>query len=137
MSSDEFHKSAIKACLSVGLGFAVKGNQLVVHQKGFPKERGKDLASFSTTGEIITVPIAVDDGDDLSLHLACFLTNVEGQGELETVLKAIKTKASRNIILKDSMVNVFSSKNCKDILISNSSIKEITKKTDKSSLKYL
>ncbi len=49
---------------------------------------------FSNTGELITIPIAVDDGDNLNLRLACFLTNVEGQGELETVLKAIKTKPS-------------------------------------------
>lgn len=32
--------------------------------------------------------------DDLNVQLACYFTNLDGQGELETVLKAIKQKES-------------------------------------------
>lgn len=48
---------------------------------------------FSCAGELITVSVRVDD-DDINLRLACFLTNVDGQGELETVLRTIKNQPS-------------------------------------------
>ena len=48
---------------------------------------------FLRAGELITVSVRVDD-DDINVRLACFLTNVDGQGELETVLRAIKNKSS-------------------------------------------
>lgn len=53
-----------------------------------------------------------------------------------TIMKKLDIKTSDNIILKDSMVNVFSSRNCKNILISSCSIKKITKKTNRSSIQY-
>jgi len=40
--------------------------------------------------ELITNPI----DDDLDVKMACFFTNIDGEGELETVLKAIKLKKS-------------------------------------------
>ncbi len=40
--------------------------------------------------EFITNPI----DDDLDVKIACFFTNIDGEGELETVLKAIKLKES-------------------------------------------
>jgi hypothetical protein len=46
---------------------------------------------FLDAGELITVSVRADD-DDINLQLACFLTNVDGQGELETVLRAIKNQ---------------------------------------------
>lgn len=48
---------------------------------------------FSNTGELITISVSVDE-DDINVQLACFLTNVDGQGELETVLRAIKNQPS-------------------------------------------
>jgi len=44
---------------------------------------------FTNTSRFITILI-----DDYELKIACFLTHVDGKGELETVLKAIKTKES-------------------------------------------
>lgn len=43
-----------------------------------------------TTGTFLDIPI--EDGE--SLKLACYFTNVDGKGELETVLKSIKAKDS-------------------------------------------
>ncbi len=44
---------------------------------------------FTDTSQFITILI-----DGFELKIACFLTHVDGKGELETVLKAIKTKES-------------------------------------------
>ena len=49
---------------------------------------------FSKVSEIITIPIDVDSNDRRNLKFSCFLTNVNGKGELETVLKAIKSQDS-------------------------------------------
>jgi hypothetical protein len=47
-------------------------------------------------GEFIPLTVPTDDEDDeeIIIELACFFMNVEGVGELETVLKAIKAKES-------------------------------------------
>lgn len=47
-------------------------------------------------GEFIplTVPTYDEDDEEIIIELACFFMNVEGVGELETVLKAIKAKES-------------------------------------------
>lgn len=45
---------------------------------------------ISKTGELIQVTTNYG----ATIQLACYFTNVDGQGELETVLKAIKTKDS-------------------------------------------
>lgn len=45
---------------------------------------------FSDISQLITVNIPEYD----SIEIACYFTHVEGQGELETVLKLIKTKES-------------------------------------------
>jgi uncharacterized protein YqgV (UPF0045/DUF77 family) len=47
-------------------------------------------ASLATTSEFIT--LTTNYGDNI--QLACYFTNVEGRGELETFLKIIKTKDS-------------------------------------------
>lgn len=44
---------------------------------------------LTDVSQFVIIPI-----DDLSVQIACFFTNVDGQGELETVLKVIKTKDS-------------------------------------------
>jgi len=52
-------------------------------------------AVFSTAPQILdTNKLITLSNNSLPLQLACFLTNVGGHGELETVLKAIKTKPS-------------------------------------------
>jgi hypothetical protein len=48
---------------------------------------------FLDTGKLITVSTQID-GDNVNVQLACFLTNIDGQGELETLLRAIKNKPS-------------------------------------------
>jgi hypothetical protein len=45
---------------------------------------------LSSVGEFITVDV---DGNS-QVKMACYFTNVDGKGELETVLKAIKSKES-------------------------------------------
>ncbi len=50
-----------------------------------------DVEKITNTGELIKIPIL---GYDMEIEFACYFTNVDGQGELETVLKAIKTKDS-------------------------------------------
>jgi len=42
----------------------------------------------------LTVPTDDEDDEDIIIELACYFMNVEGIGELETVLKAIKAKDS-------------------------------------------
>jgi hypothetical protein len=42
----------------------------------------------------LTVPTDDEDDDEILRELACYFMNVEGVGELETVLKAIKAKES-------------------------------------------
>jgi aspartyl-tRNA synthetase len=42
------------------------------------------------TAQFVTVPV----DDNLTVELACYFTNVNGKGELETVLKAIKNQES-------------------------------------------
>ena len=46
--------------------------------------------SFSSTSELITIDI----DSDSQVKMACYFTHVEGKGELETVLKAIKNQDS-------------------------------------------
>jgi len=46
---------------------------------------------LSKINELISIPI----DELLSIKVACFFTNIDGEGELETVLKAIKTKDSK------------------------------------------
>ncbi len=53
-------------------------------QKVFP---GSPL--LSNTNELINLSFA-----EFNIQLACYLTNVDGQGELETVLKVIKNRTS-------------------------------------------
>jgi uncharacterized protein YqgV (UPF0045/DUF77 family) len=45
---------------------------------------------ISAIAQFVTVLV----GDNLTVELACYFTNVEGKGELETVLKAIKSEES-------------------------------------------
>lgn len=45
---------------------------------------------ISVIAQFVTVPI----DDNLTVKLACYFTNVDGKGELETVLKAIKSQKS-------------------------------------------
>lgn len=45
---------------------------------------------ISVIAQFVTVPI----DDNLTVELACYFTNVDGKGELETVLKAIKNQES-------------------------------------------
>ncbi|MGH1335088.1 MAG: DUF3226 domain-containing protein [Aureispira sp.] len=45
---------------------------------------------FQTTNTLYTIPIE----EDTTVELACYFMNVEGTGELETVLRAIKTQPS-------------------------------------------
>lgn len=42
----------------------------------------------------LTVPTDDEDDEEIIIELACYFMNVEGIGELETVLKAIKAKES-------------------------------------------
>jgi len=42
----------------------------------------------------LTVPTDDEDDEEILIELACYFMNVEGIGELETVLKAIKAKES-------------------------------------------
>ncbi|MEN8220556.1 MAG: DUF3226 domain-containing protein [Pseudomonadota bacterium] len=42
----------------------------------------------------LTVPTDDEDDEDLIIEFACYFMNVDGAGELETVLKAIKAKES-------------------------------------------
>jgi uncharacterized protein YqgV (UPF0045/DUF77 family) len=58
-------------------------------QNTFPK-----AANLANTGEFITLTVTTDDGEEIQFQLACYFTNVEGKGELETVLKTIKTEDS-------------------------------------------
>ena len=48
----------------------------------------------STSLDDINKLITVINKDKIPLQLGCYFTNVDGQGELETVLKAIKTQDS-------------------------------------------
>lgn len=48
---------------------------------------------FSDAGEQLALTVDVG-GEDVTLQLAYFLTNVDGVGELETLLKALKSKPS-------------------------------------------
>ncbi|NET62826.1 MAG: hypothetical protein F6K47_44085 [Symploca sp. SIO2E6] len=48
------------------------------------------FGSLANTGEFLQV--AIDD--EVSLQLSCYFTNINGQGELETVLRSIKNKDS-------------------------------------------
>ena len=51
---------------------------------------------FETSNSLddINKLITVTTKDDITLQLGCYFTNVNGQGELETVLKTIKTELS-------------------------------------------
>ena len=49
---------------------------------------------MSTSIDDINKLITVTNKDKISLQLGCYFTNVNGQGELETVLKTIKTELS-------------------------------------------
>ncbi len=50
-------------------------------------------ASISNTGEFVSVE-TVAGGERFVLNVACYLVNVDGKGELETLLKLIKSKDS-------------------------------------------
>lgn len=54
------------------------------------KDVFNEAGTLSNTGQFSNIPIG--SGDDI--QLSCYLTNVDGQGELETVLKAIKKEDS-------------------------------------------
>ncbi len=47
---------------------------------------------IETVGQFITISLSIDVNDVRNLKLACFLTNVNQKGELETLLKEIKSK---------------------------------------------
>jgi hypothetical protein len=51
---------------------------------------------FETSNSLddINKLITVTTKDNISVQLGCYFTNVDGQGELETLLKAIKIKPS-------------------------------------------
>jgi hypothetical protein len=49
---------------------------------------------FSDTGYFIEVPLELDIDDKIKINLGCYLLNVDGKGELETLLKAIKCEES-------------------------------------------
>ena len=53
-----------------------------------------EVFKTSTSLDDINKLITVTSKDDITLQLRCYFTNVNGQGELETVLKAIKTQDS-------------------------------------------
>jgi hypothetical protein len=58
----------------------------------------------------LTVPTDDEDDEEILIELACYFMNVEGVGELETVLKAIKAK---NSLYADCL------QNCRDCLKSH------------------
>lgn len=62
---------------------------------------------FSDISQFITVNIPGYD----SIEIACYFTHVEGQGELETVLKLIKTKESTYADCLESWRNCLESNN--------------------------
>jgi hypothetical protein len=53
-----------------------------------------EVFETSTSLDDINKLITVTTKDDITLQLGCYFTNVNGQGELETVLKTIKTQLS-------------------------------------------
>ncbi|OIP68881.1 MAG: hypothetical protein AUK43_14420 [Oscillatoriales cyanobacterium CG2_30_40_61] len=62
---------------------------------------------FSDISQLITVNIPGYD----AIEIACYFTHVEGKGELETVLKLIKTKESPYADCLDSWRNCLENKN--------------------------
>ncbi|ACK64787.1 hypothetical protein PCC8801_0702 [Rippkaea orientalis PCC 8801] len=50
-----------------------------------------EIPTLEKTAEMIKISIP---DDDLEIDFACYFMNIDGQGELETVLKTIKTKDS-------------------------------------------
>ncbi len=62
--------------------------------------------SLNKTNEFISI-----DLDGFDIQLACHLTNVNGQGELETVLKEIKSKPSPHADCLDSWRDCIQSQN--------------------------
>ena len=56
--------------------------------------KNKDIAPIENGFEKINQFISVPIDETITVEIACFFTNLEGKGELETVLKAIKTQDS-------------------------------------------
>ncbi len=48
------------------------------------------IPSITTIKQLTPFPL----NNDITIQIACYFTNVDGQGELETILKAIKSKES-------------------------------------------
>lgn len=65
--------------VSNSLNQALKNKEIAPIEKGFEK-----------INQFVSVPI----DESITVEIACFFTNLDGKGELETVLKAIKTQDS-------------------------------------------
>ncbi len=76
---DEFSTAERLNLVTNSLNQALKNKNIAPIEKGFEK-----------INQFISVPI----DETITVEIACFFTNLNGKGELETVLKAIKTQDS-------------------------------------------
>ena len=68
------------------LDSVLKSLNIALENKGIPQIE----IGFESVNQFINIPI----DETTNVEIACFFTNLDGKGELETVLKAIKTQDS-------------------------------------------
>ncbi len=89
LSKDLLKNDVTKVGIIIDQDFKTKEDKLV-----FINSCVNKVFIASTPFDDINQLITVTTEDNISLQLGCYLTNVDGQGELETLLKAIKNQSS-------------------------------------------